>query len=36
MPDSTAELFVYLDTDALTYEYELSTEKIVLRIDKIS
>lgn len=36
MPDSTAELFVYLETDALTYNYELSTEKIVLRIDKAS
>lgn len=35
IPDSTAELYVYLDTD-LTYEYVLSTEKIVLRIDKIS
>ena len=36
MPDSTAELYVYLDTDALSYEYELSTAKVVLRIDKIS
>lgn len=36
MPDSTEELYVYLNTDALTYEYKLNTEKVVLRIDKIS
>ena len=35
-PDTTAPLQVYLKTDALSSVYQLSTEKIVIRIDKAS
>lgn len=35
-PDTPVQLHVYLKTDALTSIYQLSTEKIVLRIDKAS
>ena len=35
-PDTTAPLQVYIKTDALSSVYQLSTEKIVIRIDKAS